>query len=89
MAFCSGSTGSVTLPPRMFLPLDFLLDYRIDGGSIGLLYVTSIYSTGIFYRGVSGFVTDCPCGVWCRGLITCLLYVGPRFGIIAYNAAEL
>ena len=21
--------------------------------------------------------TDCPCGVWCRGLTTCLLYVGP------------
>ena len=28
----------------------------------------------------SGFATDCPCGVWCRGLTTCLLYVGPLFG---------
>ena len=35
---------------------------------------------GIFCRGVSGFATDCPCGVWCRGLTTCLLHVGPPFG---------
>ena len=54
-------------PPRMFLP-------------IGPLYVTSRYSTMIFYRGVSYFTTVCPCGVWCRGLTTCLLYVGPLFG---------
>ena len=31
----------------------------------------------IFCRRVPGFATDCPCGVWCRGLTTCLLYVGP------------
>ena len=29
------------------------------------------YSTG----GVSGFATDCSCGVWCHGLTTCLLHV--------------
>ena len=34
----------------------------------------------IFYRGVSGFATDCPCGVWCHGLTICLLYVTPLFG---------
>ena len=34
----------------------------------------------IFCRGVLDFATDCPCGVWCRGLITCLLHVGPPFG---------
>ena len=34
------------------------------------------YSTG----GVPGFATDCPCSVWCRGLTTCPLYVGPLFG---------
>ena len=34
-----------------------------------LCYVTSSYTTWIFCRGVSGFRTDCPCGVWCRGLI--------------------
>ena len=33
-------------------------------------YVTSSYSIWIFCRGVSGFATDCPCGVWCRGLTT-------------------
>ena len=46
----------------------------------GLLYVMFTFPTRIFYRGVSGFATDCPCGVWCRGLTTCLLYVGPLFG---------
>ena len=67
-------------PPRMFLSLDLLWEYRIQHGVNGPLYVTSSYSTWIFCRGVSGFATDCPCGVWCRGLTTCLLHVGPPFG---------
>ena len=74
LAFCNLS------PPRMFLPLDLLSEYRIQHGAIGPLYVTSSNSTWIFCRGVSGFATDCPCGVWCRGLTTCLLHVGPPFG---------
>ena len=45
----------------------------------GPLYVTSSYSTWIFCKGVSGFASDCPCGVWCRELTTCLLHVGPPF----------
>ena len=48
--------------------------------NIGPLYVTSSHSTWIFCRGGSGFATDCPCGVWCRELTTCLLHVGPPFG---------
>ena len=64
----------------MFLSLDLLSEYRIQHGAIGPLYVTSSYSAWIFCRGVSGFATDCPCGVWCRGLTTCLLHVGPPFG---------
>ena len=66
-------------PPRMFLSLDLLSEYRIQHGAIGPLYVTSSYSTWIFCWGVSGFVTDCPCDVWCRGFTTCLLHVGPPF----------
>ena len=50
-------------PPRMFLSLDLLSEYRIQHGAIGPLYVTSSYSTWIFCRGVSGFATDCPCDV--------------------------
>ena len=69
-----------TSPPMMFLSLDLLWEYRIQHGGNGPLYVTSSYSTWIFCRGVSGFATDCPCGVWCRGLTTCLLHVGPPFG---------
>ena len=67
-------------PPRMFLPPDLLYEYRTWHGIIGPLYVTFSYLTRIFYRKVSGFATDCPCGVWYRGLTTCLLYVGPLFG---------
>ena len=64
----------------MFLSLDLLSEYRIQHGAIGPLYVTSSYSTWIFYKRVSGFATDCPCDVWCRGLTTGLLHVGPPFG---------
>ena len=67
-------------PPRMFLSLDLLSEYRIQHGAIGPLYAASSYSTWIFYRGVSSFATDCPCDVWCRGLTTCLLHVSPPFG---------
>ena len=67
-------------PPRMSLSLDLLSQYRIQHGAIGPLYVTSSYSTWIFCRGVSGCATDCPCDVWCCGLTTCLLHVGPPFG---------
>ena len=69
-----------TSPPRMFLSLDLLWEYWIQHGANGPLYVTSCYPTWIFCRGVSGFATDCPCDVWCRGLTTCLLHVGPPFG---------
>ena len=62
------------------LSLDLLWEYWIQHGANGPLYVTSCYSTWIFCRGVSGFATDCPCDVWCRGLTTCLLHVGPPFG---------
>ena len=58
----------ITSPPRMFLSLDLLWEYRIQYGANGPLYVTSSYSTWILCRGVSGFATDCSCGVWCRGL---------------------
>ena len=75
-------------PPRMFLPLDLLSECRIQHGAIGPLYVTSSHSTWIFCRGVSCFATDCPCGVWCRGLTTYLLYVGPLFGNRFLNNSE-
>ena len=69
----------------MFLPLDILLEYWIEHVSVGLFYVMFTFPSRIFYRGVPGFATDCPCGVWCCGLTTYLttyipLYVGPLFG---------
>ena len=74
-------------PPRMFLSLELLSEYQIQHGAIGPLYVTSSYSTWIFCRGVSGFATDSPCDVWCRGLTTCLLHVGPLFGNRCLNTS--
>ena len=70
----------ISSPPRMFLSLDLLWEYRIQHGAYWPLYVKSSYSTWTFCRGVSGFATDCPCSICCHGLITCLLHVGPPFG---------
>ena len=64
-----------------YCPWTLPSEYRVKHGTIGPLYVTSRHSTRIFYRGVSGFTTEWPCGVWCRGLTTCLLYVCHFFGI--------
>ena len=67
-------------PPRMFLSLDLLSEYRIQRGTTGPPYVTSSYWIWIFCRGVSGFATGYPCDFRCRGLTTCLLHVDPPFG---------
>ena len=47
------------------------------------------FFTRLFYRGVPGFATGCPCSVWCRGLNTCLLHVGPFFGNLVWNDSGL
>ena len=52
-------------------------EYRPEHVTFGLLCVIFKFPSRIFCRRVPGFATDCPCGVWCRGLTTCLLYVGP------------
>ena len=77
--FCKCTT------PWMFPPLDLLLEYWIGHVTFGLLSVKFTFPTRIFYKGVPGFATDCPCGVWCRGSTTCFLYVSPLFGNIVYN----
>ena len=67
-------------PPKTFLPLDLFSEYQIGHGTIEPLYVTSRYSTSIIYRKVSGFATDCPCGLCCRGSTICLLHVDSLSG---------
>ena len=59
--------------------------YWIEHVTFGILYVMFTFPTTIFYRGLPGFATDCPFGVWCRGLTTCLLYVGPLFENLIQN----
>ena len=69
----------------MFSPLDIPSEYWPEHVTFRLLCVIFKFPTRIFYRRVPGFATDCPCGVWCRRLTTCLLYVGPPFGILVWN----
>ena len=71
-----------TIPrlPGCFCPWPFFQNIGFNMVPSDPFYVTSTYSTLIFCRGVSVFVTDCPCDVWFRGLTTCLLHVGPPFG---------
>ena len=68
-------------PSWMFLSKDIFFEYWIEHVTFGLLYIMFEFSIIIFYSGVPGFATDCPCVVWCRGLTTCLLYVGPPLEI--------
>ena len=70
-------------PSWMFLSLDILFEYWIEHIIFGLLYFMFRFSTRIFYRGVPGF--DCPCGVWCCGLTTYTLCVGPLLGNLVWN----
>ena len=65
--------------------LDISFEFWIEYVTFGLLYVMFRFSTRIVYRGVPGFATDAPCGVWCRGLTTCLLFVGPRLENLVSN----
>ena len=74
---------SVTL--WMFPPLIIVLKFWIEHVSFRLLRAMLTFPTRIFCGGVPGFATDCPCGVWCRGLTTCLLCIGPLFGNLAKN----
>ena len=62
-----------------FPPLDIPFAYWIGHLTVKLLWFMFRFSTRIIYRIIPGFVTDCPCGVWCRGLTTHLLYVSPLF----------
>ena len=75
LVFCNPS------PPRMFCPWTFFqnIGFSMVLSDPFMSHLASC-STLIFCRGVSGFATGCPCDVWCRGLTTCLLYVGPPFG---------
>ena len=54
-------------------------------GHLRTPYVMFKFPTRIFYGGVPGFAIGCPYGVWCRGLTTWLLYVGPLFGNLVEN----
>ena len=52
---------------------------------ITLTVITIKKCNNIVKMGVPGFTTDCPYGVWCRGLTTCLLCVGSPFGNLVWD----
>ena len=54
--------------PRCFCPWTFFQNIGFNMVPSEPFYATSRKSTRKFFRVVSGFATDCPCGVWCRGL---------------------
>ena len=83
--FVTSGSGSTHAHPWILLPLDIPFEYWIEHITFRLLCVMFRFSTRIFYRGVPGFETDCPCGVWCRGLTTCPEYVGPPFGNLGWS----
>ena len=75
--------------PWMFLPVDIPSEYWIEHVTFGHLYVMFRFSTRKYYRGVSVFANDYPCVIWCRGLNTCLLYIGLLFGNIVWKYTQI
>ena len=68
--------------PGCICPWTFSLNFRLNKFPLDSFFT---FPTRIFYREVPGFAIDCPCRVWCSGLTTCSLYVGPLFGNIVQN----
>ena len=66
--------------PVCFCPWTFSLNIGLNMFPLDSFMSMFTFPTRIFYRGVPGYATDCPCSVWCCGLTTCPLYVGPLFG---------
>ena len=67
-------------PPGCFLPWTFPLNIEYFNS-----YVMFRFSTRIFYTGIPGFVTDCPCCIWCRVLTTCLRCADPLLASLIWN----
>ena len=77
--YISNSGSANAQRPGCFCPWTLSLNIGLNMFPLDS-FVMFTFPTRIFYRGVPGFATDCPCGVWCHGLTTCPLYVGPLFG---------
>ena len=50
----------------MCLPSDLLWEFQIKLFAKEILCIGLIFRTRMFCRGVSDFMTVCPCGVWCH-----------------------
>ena len=86
--FLSNSDSVNAQLPKCFRPWTFALNIGLNllpSDSLSHVYIT--YQD--ILQGVPGLGTDCPYGVWCRWLATCLLYVGPLFGNLVENDSRL
>ena len=83
--YISNSGSANAQLPGCFCPRTFSLNIGLNMFPLDSFMLCLHSLIGYFIRGVPGFATDCPCGVWCRGLTTCPLYVGPLFENLVYN----
>ena len=74
------SHSTVSQLTRCFCPWTFFKNFKFNMVPSDPFMSHLATQLGYFVIWVSGFATDCPCGIWCHGLTTCLLHVGPHFG---------
>ena len=77
LQLCSSGSANARLPGR-FRPWTF--SWILDRTCYLRTPLCHVYNPNYdIIQGVPGFAIDCPWCVCCRGLTTCLLYVGPFF----------
>ena len=65
----STNTCTKTVSKMLITPLYLLLEYWMEHGTIGLIYVNLYPQLG--FMGIPGIANDGVCGDHCRGLTTC------------------
>ena len=81
--FCNNASSG------MFLSWDLLCKHWIELVTMDLPCIKLIFSTRIFFRGVSCCVTGCPCCVRYRVLSTCPMFVGADLAKLFYMTTNL
>ena len=86
--FLNYTLGLLYLNMVLVLQMHNSLDVSAPGHSLWILDWTCFLWTPLWHiyipykdilQGVPGFATDCPCGVWCLGLTTWLLFFWSTF----------
>ena len=78
--FWLNSSGSANAHlPGCFRPWAFPLNIGLNMLLSDCFMPCSDFLLGYSPNEIQALLNDCLCGVWCRELTTCLLYVGPLF----------